>query len=96
MRIVLLSKKRLGCSGQCSIERVRRALCSLLTSTDDSHVEAGVVAHLKDFRAQLTNEVEGMYNQVGKLREERNHLMTEVGELLSVSAEWPRMYRVNA
>ncbi|ORY77209.1 hypothetical protein BCR35DRAFT_115337 [Leucosporidium creatinivorum] len=50
-------------------------------------VKRGVEDHVKDFRGQLTNEVQRMFKEVGKLRDEKKSLQTDIAELMSFQAK---------
>ncbi|GAA5991459.1 hypothetical protein JCM11641_005212 [Rhodosporidiobolus odoratus] len=50
-------------------------------------VRAGVDDHVKDFRGQLTNEVQRMFKEVGKLRDEKKTLQHEIAELMTFHAK---------
>ncbi|ORY77221.1 hypothetical protein BCR35DRAFT_305510, partial [Leucosporidium creatinivorum] len=50
-------------------------------------VKSGVEDHVKDFRGQLTNEVQRMFKEVGKLRDEKKSLQTDIAELMSFQAK---------
>ncbi|GAA6064190.1 hypothetical protein JCM10212_005771 [Sporobolomyces blumeae] len=61
-----------------------------------SGVQNGVVAHVADFRGKLTAEVQRMFKEVGKLRDEKKTLQTEIAELMAFQAKhggaiWPKL-----
>ncbi|KAM0790042.1 hypothetical protein ACM66B_005370 [Microbotryomycetes sp. NB124-2] len=51
-------------------------------------VKAGVDDQVKDFRTQLTSELHKMLTEVGRLREEKKNLQTEIADLLSFQARY--------
>ncbi|POY74481.1 hypothetical protein BMF94_2480 [Rhodotorula taiwanensis] len=50
-------------------------------------VRAGVDDHVKDFRGQLTSEIQRMFKEVGKLRDEKVALQSDIAELLTFQAK---------
>ncbi|GAA6048359.1 hypothetical protein JCM3770_000966 [Rhodotorula araucariae] len=50
-------------------------------------VRAGVDEHVKDFRSQLTSEVQRMFKEVGKLRDEKNALQSDIADLMAFQAK---------
>ncbi|GJN92728.1 hypothetical protein Rhopal_005766-T1 [Rhodotorula paludigena] len=50
-------------------------------------VRAGVDDHVKDFRSQLTSEVQRMFKEVGKLRDEKKTLQADIAELMAFQAK---------
>ncbi|KPV72374.1 uncharacterized protein RHOBADRAFT_55848 [Rhodotorula graminis WP1] len=50
-------------------------------------VRSGVDEHVKDFRGQLTSEVQRMFKEVGKLRDEKKMLQTDIAELMAFAAK---------
>ncbi|GAA5919436.1 hypothetical protein JCM6882_006324 [Rhodosporidiobolus microsporus] len=50
-------------------------------------VRAGVDDHVKDFRGQLTGEVQRMFKEVGKLRDEKKQLQADIAELMQFQAK---------
>ncbi|BGP41725.1 hypothetical protein JCM10449v2_005716 [Rhodotorula kratochvilovae] len=50
-------------------------------------VRNGVDEHVKDFRGQLTSEVQRMFKEVGKLRDEKKTLQTEIADLMAFQAK---------
>lgn len=50
-------------------------------------VKSGVETHVKDFRAQLTSEVQRMFKEVARLKEQKKALEMEVSELLAFRAK---------
>ncbi|GAA5822394.1 hypothetical protein JCM11251_006325 [Rhodosporidiobolus azoricus] len=50
-------------------------------------VRAGVDDHVKDFRGQLTSEVQRMFKEVGKLRDEKKQLQADIAELMQFQAK---------
>ncbi|GAA6015997.1 hypothetical protein JCM11491_007138 [Sporobolomyces phaffii] len=51
-------------------------------------VQSGVDAHVADFRGELTSEVQRMFKEVGKLRDEKKTLQTEIAELMAFHAKY--------
>ncbi|GAA5878769.1 hypothetical protein JCM8547_007191 [Rhodosporidiobolus lusitaniae] len=51
-------------------------------------VRSGVDDHVKDFRGQLTNEVQRMFKEVGKLRDEKKLLQADIADLLQFQAKY--------
>ncbi|BGP56795.1 hypothetical protein JCM8202v2_004426 [Rhodotorula sphaerocarpa] len=52
-----------------------------------SGVRAGVDDHVKDFRGQLTGEIQRMFKEVGKLRDEKKALQSDIAELMAFHAK---------
>ncbi|GAA5899979.1 hypothetical protein JCM5296_001931 [Sporobolomyces johnsonii] len=50
-------------------------------------VQSGVNDHVADFRGKLTSEVQRMFKEVGKLRDEKKTLQTEIAELMAFQAK---------
>ncbi|KAJ8292840.1 hypothetical protein OF846_004103 [Rhodotorula toruloides] len=50
-------------------------------------IRTGVDEHVKDFRGQLTSEVQRMFKEVGKLRDEKKTLQSEIAELMAFQAK---------
>ncbi|KAK4705324.1 hypothetical protein P7C70_g881, partial [Phenoliferia sp. Uapishka_3] len=50
-------------------------------------VQSGVESHVKDFRGQLTSEVQRMFKEVAKLRDEKKELQGSIAELLAFQAK---------
>ncbi|GAA5889308.1 hypothetical protein JCM8208_007836 [Rhodotorula glutinis] len=50
-------------------------------------VRSGVDEHVKDFRGQLTSEVQRMFKEVGKLRDEKKMLQTDIAELMAFAVK---------
>ncbi|GAA6016996.1 hypothetical protein JCM10207_001451 [Rhodosporidiobolus poonsookiae] len=50
-------------------------------------VRSGVDDHVKDFRGQLTSEVQRMFKEVGKLRDEKKTLQADIAELMAFQAK---------
>ena len=50
-----------------------------------SKVKSGVDGHIREFRGQLTGEVQRMFKEVGKLRDEKQTLQREIADLMAVS-----------
>ncbi|GAA5963325.1 hypothetical protein JCM3765_006983 [Sporobolomyces pararoseus] len=51
-------------------------------------VQSGVNSHVADFRGQLTSEVQRMFKEVGKLRDEKKALQNEIAELMAFHAKY--------
>ncbi|TKA52568.1 hypothetical protein B0A53_04578 [Rhodotorula sp. CCFEE 5036] len=52
-----------------------------------SGVRTGVDEHVKDFRGQLTTEIQRMFKEVGKLRDEKKALQSDIADLLAFQAK---------
>ncbi|GAA5934496.1 PH domain-containing protein [Sporobolomyces koalae] len=51
-------------------------------------LQSGVDGHIKDFRGQLTSEVQRMFKEVGKLRDEKKSLQADIAELMAFHAKY--------
>ncbi|GAA5883958.1 hypothetical protein JCM16303_004725 [Sporobolomyces ruberrimus] len=54
-------------------------------------VKSGVDAHVLDFRGKLTSEVQRMFKEVGKLRDEKKSLQSEIADLMAFQAKYGGM-----
>ncbi|KAM0750996.1 hypothetical protein T439DRAFT_223446 [Meredithblackwellia eburnea MCA 4105] len=50
-------------------------------------IQTEVEKHVKDFRGQLTGEVQRMFKEVGKLRDEKKDLQAQIADLLAFQAK---------